>query len=278
MTLVQLDETGTMRSLRLFFISISLLTPIMASASLDWETALRGSHRSEETKARDAFRHPQATLQFFGISPDMTILEVSPGGGWYTEVLAPLLKERGQLIVAHASANGGTYARRSLGGYLQKLSEHPDVYGRVRVVALQPPAEITPTSAESVDLALAFRNIHSWLRAGTAEQVFRTVAASLKPGGIFGIVQHRGASTLSPNEMKSSAYVSEDKVIRLAELAGLKLDSQSEINANSRDTKDHPSGVWTLPPTLAAGEKDRQKYIKIGESDRMTLRFIKPAE
>ena len=275
---MRLDETGAMRNLRLFCISISLLTPIIASAGLDWEMALRGSHRSEETRARDVFRHPQATLQFFGISPDMTILEVSPGGGWYTEVLAPLLKERGQLIVAHASANGGTYARRSLGGYLQKLSEHPDVYGRVRVAALQPPAEITPTSAESVDLALAFRNIHSWLRAGTAEQVFKIVAASLKPGGIFGIVQHRGASTLSAEEMKSSAYVSEDKVIKLAELAGLKLDSRSEINANSRDTKDYPSGVWTLPPTLAAGEKDRQKYIKIGESDRMTLRFIKPAE
>ena len=152
------------------------------------------------------------------------------------------------------------------------------MYGAVEVVALQPPMAVSNVTANSVDLALAFRNVHSWLRADQAEMMFAAIAETLKPGGVLGIVQHRGGSDLSLEQMKNTAYVSEEKVIELAELAGLELDARSEINANPRDTKDHPRGVWTLPPSLAEGDKDRDRYLAIGESDRMTLRFVKTAD
>ena len=249
-----------------------------AHAELNWQAALSGEHRSENNRARDEYRHPQETLTFFGLSSAMTVMEISPGGGWYTEVLAPLVAENGALIAAHSSPNGGSYARRSLGGFLKKLGENGEVFEAVEVATLQPPAAISPTPAGSVDLVLAFRNVHSWLRADQAEMMFATIAESLKPGGILGIVQHRGSAELTLEQMKKTAYVSEEKVIELAELSGLELDARSEINANPKDTKDHPRGVWTLPPTLAAGDEGREGYLSIGESDRMTLRFIKPAE
>ena len=247
-------------------------------AELNWQAALSGEHRSEDNKARDEYRHPQETLTFFGLSSAMTVMEMSPGGGWYTEVLAPLVAENGALIAAHSSPNGGSYARRSLGGFLKKLGENADVYGSVEVSTLQPPNAVSPAEPGSVDLALAFRNVHSWLRADQAEMMFSVIAETLRPGGMLGIVQHRGEAGLSLEQMKNTAYVSEEKVIELAQLAGLELDSRSEINANPKDTKDHPRGVWTLPPTLAAGDTDRERYVAIGESDRMTLRFVKPAE
>lgn len=249
-----------------------------AQADLNWEVALSGEHRTEANRARDAYRHPQETLSFFGIASGMTVMELSPGGGWYTEVLAPLMDGNGTLIAAHSSPNGGSYARRSLGGFLKKLGENADVYGSVDVSTLQPPNAVSPAEPGSVDLALAFRNVHSWLRADQAEMMFSVIAETLKPGGVLGIVQHRGEAGLSVEQMKNTAYVSEEKVIELAQLAGLELDARSEINANPKDTKDHPRGVWTLPPTLAAGDTDRERYLAIGESDRMTLRFVKPAQ
>ena len=257
---------------------VLLFSAMGAQADLNWEEALSGDHRSEANRARDEYRHPRETLSFFGIADGMTVMELSPGGGWYTEVLAPLMDGNGTLIAAHFSPNGGSYARRSLGGYLKKLGEDADVYGSVEVSTLQPPSAVSPAEPGTVDLALAFRNVHSWLRADHAEMVFSVIAETLRPGGVLGIVQHRGEAGLSLEQMKNTAYVSEEKVIELAQLAGLQLDARSEINANAKDTKDHPSGVWTLPPTLAAGETDRQRYVAIGESDRMTLRFIKPAE
>jgi len=255
-----------------------VLVSAVARAELDWASALDGAHRSDANKARDEYRHPQETLVFFGLAPGMTVMEVSPGGGWYTEILAPLMQGNGRLIAAHASPNGGSYARRSLGGFLKKLGENSDVFGAVEVATLQPPTHLTPAAPGSVDMALAFRNVHSWLRADQAEMMFSAIAESLKPGGVLGIVQHRGGEALSLDEMKQSAYVSEAKVIELAELAGLELDSRSEINANPKDTKDYPKGVWTLPPTLTEGDAGRERYLAIGESDRMTLRFVKPAE
>lgn len=267
-----------MMSLRWTMAVLWMLCANGVQAELNWQAALSGEHRSEENKARDEYRHPQETLTFFGISPTMTVMEISPGGGWYTEVLAPLMAENGALIAAHSSPNGGSYARRSLGGFLQKLGENGEVFEAVEVATLQPPSAVSPAPAASVDLVLAFRNVHSWLRADQAEMMFATIAESLKPGGILGIVQHRGAADLTLDQMKKTAYVSEEKVIELAELAGLELDARSEINANPKDTKDHPRGVWTLPPTLAAGDEGRDRYLAIGESDRMTLRFIKPAE
>jgi len=261
-----------------FWLAALLFCGNVTGADLNWDAALNGDHRSESNRARDEYRHPKETLSFFGLAPGMTVMEVSPGGGWYTEVLAPLLKDNGTLIAAHSSVNGGSYARRSLGGFLKKLGEKDDVYGSVQVVALQPPSALGNVAPESVDLAVAFRNVHSWLRADQAEMMFTAIAETLKPGGVLGIVQHRGSEALTVEQMKNTAYVSEEKVIELAELAGLELNGRSEVNANPRDTKDHPRGVWTLPPSLAAGDTDRERYVSIGESDRMTLRFVKSAE
>jgi len=255
-----------------------MLTPIAAQAAFDWETALNGAHRAEGNASRNDARHPRETLEFFGLTPGMTVMEVSPGGGWYTEVLAPLLKGQGTLIAAHYDPNGGADSRRSLGGFLSKLGANADVYSAVVVSALQPPMAMTPAAPGSVDLAVAFRNVHSWMRMNQAETFFSAIYDALKPGGSFGIVQHRGLPGASLESMKNTAYVSEEQVIEFAELAGFELAAKSEINANARDTKDYPKGVWTLPPVLREGEKDRERYLAIGESDRMTLRFVKPAE
>lgn len=256
----------------------ALLFAPLALAQFDWPTALEGDHREAGNAARNSERHPRETLEFFGLEPGMTVLEVSPGGGWYTEVLAPLMMNNGSLIAAHYDPNGGAYSRRSLGGFLQKLSAKHDVYHQVRVSYLQPPMSMMPAPAGSVDLAVAFRNVHSWMRMNQVETFFAAIYDVLKPGGVLGIVQHRGEPGTDVETMKKTAYVTEEQVIEFAELAGFELDGRSEINANPRDTKDYPGGVWTLPPVLREGDKDRAKYVAIGESDRMTLRFRKPIE
>jgi predicted methyltransferase len=263
-------------------ISLVLLTLVSSLAfaddhkGLDWESALSGDHRSESSRGRDQYRHPRETLEFFGLSAEMTVLEVSPGGGWYTEVLAPLLKDHGQLVAGHGAPNGSAYGRRSLGGYLQKLGRAHDVYSAIDVRVMQPPAMPLGVEAGSVDMALVFRNVHSWLRAGTAEASLADIHRALKSGGTLGIVQHRGTDGMTVEQMKRTAYVPESKVIEMAEAAGFELDGKSEINANAKDTKDYPGGVWTLPPSFGAGDDNRAKYAAIGESDRMTLRFRKP--
>ena len=260
-------------------ISLVLLALVSSMAfadghkGLDWDAALSGDHRSESNVARDQYRHPRETLEFFGLSAEMTVLEVSPGGGWYTEVLAPLLKDHGKLVAGHGAPNGSAYGRRSLGGYLQKLGRANDVYSAVDVRVMQPPS--MPVDVED-DMALVFRNVHSWLRAGTAEASLADVFRALKSGGTLGIVQHRGNDGIDLEQMKRTAYVPESKVIEMAQAAGFVLDGKSEINANAKDTKDYAGGVWTLPPSFGAGDEDRAKYAAIGESDRMTLRFKKP--
>ena len=259
----------------LLLTTLSIISP--AQAEMNWDNALTGGHRAEGNADRNAARHPRETLEFFGLQPGMTVLEISPGGGWYTEVLAPLVGKDGVLVAAHYSPNGGAYARRSLGGFLQKLGTNNDVYGGVTVTALQPPNAMEAAEPESVDLALAFRNVHSWMRMDQAEAFFAAIFDALKPGGALGIVQHRAEPGTSEETMRKTAYVTEQQVIEYAELAGFELEAKSEINANPKDTKDYPGGVWTLPPSLREGEKDKDKYLAIGESDRMTLRFRKPA-
>jgi len=263
-------------------ISLVLLALVSSMAfadghkGLDWDAALSGDHRSESNVARDQYRHPRETLEFFGLSAEMTVLEVSPGGGWYTEVLAPLLKDHGKLVAGHGAPNGSAYGRRSLGGYLQKLGRANDLYSAVDVRVMQPPSMPVDVEDGSVDMALVFRNVHSWLRAGTAEASLADVFRALKSGGALGIVQHRGNDGIDLEQMKRTAYVPESKVIEMAQAAGFFLDGKSEINANAKDTKDYAGGVWTLPPSFGAGDEDRAKYAAIGESDRMTLRFKKP--
>lgn len=259
-------------------IAVALTLALPVQAALDWDAALGGEHRSEETMARDEFRHPRETLEFFGLREGMTVVELSPGGGWYTEVLAPLVADNGTYYAAHGSVNGSAYARRSLGAYLSMLGNDDDTYGDVIVTELNPPESASMAPAGSADLVLAFRNVHSWMRGDVLEEVLAGVFTALKPGGVFGVVQHRGRDGISVEEMKKTAYVTEDHVISAAEAAGFELAGRSEVNANPKDTADYEKGVWTLPPSLTNGDEDRERYLAIGESDRMTLKFVKPAE
>jgi predicted methyltransferase len=261
---------------RILVAIIALVTVIPAQAALDWEAALNGAQRSEASKQRDQYRHPRETLEFFGLREDMTVVEISPGGGWYTEVLTPLVRDSGKLYAAHYALNGPSpYYRRSLGKFLIKLGEGKDFYQQVIVTQLQPPLIAQSAPAGTADLVLTFRNVHNWVNAGTADAVLGAAYQALKPGGVLGVVEHRARPGSSAEARSKSGYVSEQETIALAEAAGFKLLARSEINANPRDTTDHPKGVWTLPPGLRLGEIDRDKYLAIGESDRMTLKFIK---
>lgn len=257
-------------------IMLALLVSPLAVA-LDWKTALDGAHRDEANKSRDSARHPRETLEFFGLSDGMTVVEVSPGGGWYTEVIAALMHENGTYYAAHHSLNApGSYARNSLGKYLQKLAADTDVYGEVVITQLRPPEQVELAPAGSADMVVAFRNVHSWMRADALDNILAAIHTALKPGGVFGVVQHRAAGDITVEQIKESGYVPTSVVIEAAKNAGFELAGQSEINANPKDTADHPKGVWSLPPVLRGGDVDRERLVSIGESDRMTLKFVKP--
>jgi predicted methyltransferase len=244
------------------------------------ERAAAGSHRSDANRARDVYRHPVETLLFFGIRPDMTVVELSPGGGgWYTEILAPFLRENGKLYAAsYDPESTSEYYRKNAKAYTDKLAAAPDVYDRVEVTVLAPPDKLDVAPPGSADLVVTFRNVHNWMSSGQAENVFRAAFDALKPGGTFGVTEHRADADAPADPKAESGYVREDYVIGLARKAGFELAEKSEINANPADTKDHPEGVWSLPPALRGGDVDRDKYMKIGESDRMTLKFTKPAK
>lgn len=238
------------------------------------DDAVQAPHREQANKARDQWRNPAETLRFFGLEPQHRVLEILPGRGWYTEILAAATRERGELI---AASFGNTYPNKYLtdihNDYMDKLRAKPEIYDHVQVVSFHSP-DYTSASvpAESVDMVLTFRNTHNWLRDGLAEQVYQEMARMLRKGGVLGVVQHRATD---PEQSPDTGYVPEQKVIELAEQAGLKLAARSELNANPKDTHNHPKGVWTLPPTLRLGEEDRDKYLAIGESDRVTLKFVK---
>ena len=251
-------------------------TDAATSAALD--RALAGDHRSEANRARDAWRHPKETLEFFGLRQDMTVMEVWPGGGaWYTEVLTPVLREKGRLILASWDPKSESkYVQENSKKLAAKLAERPDLYDRVTMAALQSPNELKPVPDNSVDMVLTFRNIHSWMGNDAAEEMFAAMFAALKPGGILGVTEHRGSDSVPQDPKAKSGYVRTDYAIALAKAAGFELVGESEINANPKDTKDHPNGVWSLPPTLRGGDVDRDKYVAIGESDRFTLKFRKP--
>jgi predicted methyltransferase len=228
-----------------------------------------GPQRSAANKARDRYRHPVQTLTFFGLKPDMTVVEIWPEGGWYTEILAPYLKDQGKLYEALRPGSEAAFKR--------KMASDPARYSKITTTELMPPEHTEIAPPGSADLVLSFRNVHDWLAKGTAPMYFQAFYRALKPGGILGIVDHR-ASTKTPYDPKAkSGYVRESEMIDLAKAAGFKYIGSSEINANPKDDTIHPAGVWTLPPTLRLGKQDRAKYEAIGESDRMTLKFIKPA-
>jgi predicted methyltransferase len=256
--------------------------PETGKGSLDW--AVSGKWRIDAEKARDQWRHPVETLTFFGLKPTDTVVEIYPGGGWYTAILGPYLKEGGgKLYAAHPDpASPGNAA--NVEAYKDAFVAHPEIYG---------PIEITVASRESTGLApdgtadavLTFRNVHNWMAGGYAEKIFADAYKALKPGGVLGVEEHRLPSARDQDITASTGYVQEAYVIQLAERSGFKLEESSEINANPKDDANHPLGVWMLPPNLrapAAGTPeaegyDAEKYKAIGESDRMTLRFRKPA-
>jgi len=240
--------------------------------------AVAGSWRSPENRARDRYRHPLETLAFFGVGPNQSLIEITPGAGWYSEILAPALKTRGRYTAAVMKSEAmlpaqREYAQKNRDGLRDKFAADPERYGAAKIVEFDPKAPILGEPA-SADIVLSFRNVHNWVQAGTQEAMFKAFFAVLKPGGILGIVDHR-ADAGTPLD-KNSGYLSDAYVVNLAVAAGFRFDGRSEVNANPRDTKDYPKGVWTLPPTYALGDQDRQKYTAIGESDRFTLRFVKP--
>lgn len=245
-------------------------------AAPDYAAALAGANRSEANRARDQYRHPAETLAFFGLTPGMTVVEVAPGGGWYTEVLAPILADHGKLYAAHGIPESSEYAAKSLAGYQAKLASAP-LYKSVEVTRFGKDHYDGLAPAGSADMVLTFRNAHNWHMAGFAGDAFKAFYKALKPGGVLGVVEHRLPEDRPDDAMKSSGYMKRSTIVALAEAAGFKLAGESEVNANPKDTADWPSGVWTLPPGFREGDKDRAKYAAIGESDRMTLKFVKPA-
>jgi len=241
--------------------------------------AVGAAHRSAANRARDAARHPYDTLRFFGLLRTQQVVELSPGGGWYTEILAPYLREQGRLYVAgEAADDADEYRRRGRRSLDEKLARNPELYDRVQVGLLpRTPrfADIAPPGG--ADLVLTFRNVHNWLEAGHLDATLRAVAAVLKPGGVLGVEEHRAPAGRPLEWIIRNGYVTEELLIERARSAGLVLDARSEVNANPRDTGDHPNGVWSLPPTLRGGEVDKDKFVAIGESDRFTHRYVKLA-
>jgi predicted methyltransferase len=260
-----------------------LVPPTSASdfTSAQLDGVLAGNWRSPANRARDVYRHPKATLQFFGIRPDQTVIEITPGGGWYSEILAPLLHDNGHYIAAVQRPAGGGEARRDGDALHQKFAADAAHYGKAKFVEFDPKAPVFGAPG-SADLVLTFRNVHNWIAANkdgvdTAPAMFKAFFAVLRPGGVLGVVDHRADDAATLDTVKRSGYLPTRYVVKLATEAGFTLDESSEINANPKDTKNYPKGVWTLPPTLTLGEQDKAKYLAIGESDRMTLRFVKPS-
>lgn len=251
------------------------------SAALD--AAIAGAWRDPKNAARDGFRHPADTLRFFGVTPAQRVIEITPGGGgWYAEILAPYLRADGRYVAAMVDpaalpeGRGRDYQQQSLDALKARLAAHPAQFDRAELLPFDPKAPVfgAPGAADAV---LTFRNVHNWVAAGNADAYFAAFFAALKPGGTLGVVDHRARPGTDLETMKKSGYLTEQLVIDAATRAGFVLDGRSEINANPKDDTDHPNGVWTLPPTNRHDAEDAALYRAIGESDRMTLRFRKPA-
>ena len=240
------------------------------------EEAVNSVYRDPANRERDIFRHPVETLKFFGLTPAMTVVEISPGAGWYMEILAPLLASNGKYIAAAPPSSSGEYAQKANDKRAAWVSSYPRIQDKVTTNVFNPPSSTDIAPPGSADMVLTFRNVHNWIKAKGEQEAFNAFFKALKPGGILGVTEHRAPANQKRDPEAKSGYVRERDVIALAKRAGFKLAAKSEINANPKDTKDHPEGVWTLPPTLRLKEKDREKYLAMGESDRMTLKFVKP--
>lgn len=243
------------------------------------QAAMTAKYRKPGDVERDKYRHPAETLDFLGFKPGMTVLEFGPGEGWYTQLLAPSLAKKGKLIVTNTDPNGPPEERSTYYGQRFKLflDTSPEAYGKVETVAIDNKAPKLPQEG-TVDMALLFRELHGMVQQGKVDEWLAQIHKALKPNGVLGIEQHRAKPDANPEESAKKGYLPEKWVIEKIEAAGFKLAGKSEINANAKDTKDYPDGVWTLPPSLRNGDKDREKYVAIGESDRMTLKFVKVAK
>jgi predicted methyltransferase len=242
------------------------------------DRVLAGAWRTPADKARDQYRHPRETLQFFGLQPGQTVIEITPGAGWYAAILAPLMRGDGTYVAAIAKPRDPAGEGATNQSALERLfASDPSEFDAAQQVMFDGDAPVFGPPG-SADVVLTFRNVHNWARAGTAGKMFNAFFAVLKPGGTLGVADHRAAPGKTLEQVSGSGYLPPDYVIKLATDAGFRLVAQSEINANPKDDRDHLKGVWTLPPTLALGDTDRDKYLAIGESDRMTLKFEKPAD
>jgi len=259
-----------MKKLLLLSISLLALSFLPSTFAHDLKGAIASEDRTPKNVVRDVYRHPYETLDFFGIKQDMTVIELSPGGGWYTEILANYIHYPGTLIAAHFNPDAGGYYKRGRTNFEKKINSNP-MYGRVEIVNI----DSTLAEPNSVDAVLTFRNLHNWL-GPLLDTIFSNSYKALKPGGIFGVVEHRADEGTTLETMKKSGYVTEKHAIEMAKKHGFELVSKSEVNSNPKDIKNYPKGVWTLPPNLRMKDVDRQKYLEIGESDRMTLLFRKP--
>lgn len=270
-------------------LALCLSAPLPALADFDTETgaavdaAISGEHRSDENKARDRYRKPAQTLEFLGFDSEMTVVEIWPGRGWYTEILAHALKDEGKLYAAQFSVNAPyAFIRRAYGDFLNLIGSEPDIYRGVTVTALYPPFEMQAAPPESADMVLTFRNVHNWVgrlfgKGRYADLYFDAMYTALKPGGILGVVDHRWPDSDNEDPESGNGYISVARTIELAESAGFEFVDQSNILRNPKDDHEHPRGVWTLPPSYALGDEDRDTWAAIGESDRYLLKFRRPA-
>lgn len=241
------------------------------------DAALANELRQATNLQRDQYRHPGETLSFFDIKPTDTVIELWPGGRWYAEILAPYLAKEGHYIAANFDVNppesvkSPAYKIRLGKALVQWLDDNGARLGAASTLPFAPPRLVSLGDDNSADAVLTFRNLHNWAMDGQLENVFDAAYQVLKSGGVFGVVEHRA----KPGMDVKSGYMVQEEIIALAEQSGFALVSSSEVNANAKDSKDHPKGVWTLPPSLKLGDQDKEKYLAIGESDRMTLKFIK---
>ena len=242
------------------------------------EQSLQGNHRSEVNRLRDKYRRPVETLTFFGVKPNSSVVEITPGRGWYSEILAPLLKANGTFtaVIYDADLTDNAYLKKLNGFYKTKLSDNPEIYSNVQLEEINHKSPVFDLDS-SADFVLTFRNVHNWAKSGTTDEMFGSFYKALKTGGVLGVVEHRARAGTPISQQIKSGYMTEQFVIKTAERAGFVFNAGSKINNNSLDAKDHKNGVWTLLP-IQRGLSDEEKsvYAKIGESDRMTLKFVKP--
>jgi predicted methyltransferase len=271
----------SVRAALLLMLAAVSVSAVAADAQDPLAAAIASPSRTAKFTVRDQYRHPLETLRFFGLRPNQTVVEIWPGRGWYMEILAPYLREQGKYYAAIEAPDvpGAAQETKDNAAALRKrIADDPAHLGKVAVTELHPPQLTAICPPGTADVVLTFRNVHNWLEAGNQQAQFNAFFKALKPGGVLGVVEHRAKAGTGIEEMRKTGYMDEDYIKKLATTAGFRFDAESPVNNNPKDTKDYPEGVWTLPPTLELGDKDRAKYLAIGESDRMTLRFVKPAK